>query len=157
MEAAKWYRTAAEAGDASAQYELAGMLTSGKGVAADPKDAIGHFNIGFIRHRRGERREAIEAFKRATALKPLIDRAWYGLGLAHAELGEHASAAEAFERAAQIQPMNPHAWYHLGMAYSALGDSERLDATISHLDRFDPKEALRLARATGREGAPGAA
>ena len=46
--------------------------------------------------------------------------------------------------AAKLQPMNPHAWYALGMAYHCIGEREKLQVTIAHLDRFDPKMALRL-------------
>ena len=55
------------------------------------------------------------------------------------------------ERAAQLQPMNPYAWYNLGMAHAALGDRDKLAETHAHLDRFDPKMALKLARDAGLE------
>ncbi len=48
-------------------------------------------------------------------------------------------------------PMNPYAWYNLGMAYSELGERTKLAEAHAHLDRFDPKMALKLARDAGLE------
>jgi Flp pilus assembly protein TadD len=95
--------------------------------------------------RQGEKERAIQAFERAVALAPKLDRAWYGMGLAHAVLGRHDRAAVALERAGQLQPMNPFAWYNLGMAYAALGERQKLREAHAHLDRFDPKMAMKLA------------
>ena len=85
------------------------------------------------------------AFEKAIALKPTLDRAWYGMGLAHAVLGRHDKAAEALGRAAELQPMNPYAWYNLGMAYATLGERGKLAEAHRHLGRFDPKMARKLA------------
>jgi Flp pilus assembly protein TadD len=73
------------------------------------------------------------------------------MGLAQGVLGHHDKAAAALGRAAQLQPMNPYAWYNLGMAYAALGDRDKLAETHAHLDRFDPKMALKLAGDAGLE------
>ena len=102
--------------------------------------------------RQNQKERAIAAFERAVALKPTLDRAWYGMGLAHAVLGHHGKAAEALGRAAQLQPMNPFAWYNLGMAYAALGDRDKLAET------HRPPRPLRSeagAQARARRGAGG--
>src|SRR4051812_36311308 len=39
-EAARWYRKAADAGDAEAALELGDMLVDGRGVARDPAEAV---------------------------------------------------------------------------------------------------------------------
>ena len=46
--------------------------------------------------------------------------------------------------------MNGHAWYELGMAYFTLNRRDKLAEVVAHLDRFDPKMALHLTRATGK-------
>ena len=53
----------------------------------DPDNAATHFDLGFVLDRQNEKERAIAAFERAVALKPTLDRAWYGMGLAHAVLG----------------------------------------------------------------------
>ena len=44
--------------------------------------------------------------------------------------------------------MNGHAWYELGMAYHTLNRRDKLAEVTAHLNRFDPKMALHLAKAT---------
>ncbi|MFA6313747.1 MAG: tetratricopeptide repeat protein, partial [Sterolibacterium sp.] len=61
-----------------------------------PDDADNFFNLGFVREQMTAPRLAIESFQEAARLKPILDRAWYGMGLAHAKLGEHVEAAAAF-------------------------------------------------------------
>ena len=43
--------------------------------------------------------DAHQLFEKAVAIKPGLDRAWYGMGLAHAVQGRHDKAAEALQRA----------------------------------------------------------
>jgi tetratricopeptide (TPR) repeat protein len=111
----------------------------------DPTAAT-FFDLGFVFDRQNQKEKAIAAFEKAVALNPRLDRAWYGMGLAHAVLGRHDKAAKALERAAELQPMNPFAWYNLGMAYAELGERRKLKETHAHLDRFDPKMALKLSK-----------
>ena len=51
-------------------------------VAGHPdRSAADWFNLGFLRDAAGELATAETAFRRALALDPKLDRAWYGLGL----------------------------------------------------------------------------
>ena len=120
----------------------------------DPDDAISWFNLGFVQQQQQQQHEkAISAFQNAVRLKPLIDRAWFGMGIAFAALGRHAEAAKALEEAAALQPMNPHAWYNLGMAYHTLENQQKVRQIIDHLNGFDPKMKQRLMQDTGTRGA----
>lgn len=87
-------RTAAQAGDADAQYELAEVYRMGRGVTADPEAAImwyrraatkGHARasdeLGFTLFAHGERREAIPYIEKAAARGDA--RAFYLLGTSH--------------------------------------------------------------------------
>jgi uncharacterized protein len=87
-------RTAAQAGDAQAQYELAEAYRVGRGVPADPEMAIlwyrraaakGHARasdeLGFTLFANGDRREAIPYIEKAAARGDA--RAFYLLGTAH--------------------------------------------------------------------------
>ena len=64
--------------------------------------------------------------------------------IAHLRQRQPADALALAECAIRVTPRNWHAWYALGMAYYTIGESDKLAATIAHLDRFDPKMALRL-------------
>jgi hypothetical protein len=45
--------------------------------------------------------------------------------------------------------MNAFAWYNLGMAYATLGERQKLVESHAHLDRFDPRMAMKLAKDAG--------
>ena len=44
--------------------------------------------------------------------------------------------------------MNSYAWFELGMAYHTLDRREKLNEVTAHLNRFDPKMAQHLIKAT---------
>ena len=105
-----------------------------------------HFNLGYtLDKRRPARGGDCQTSAKAMRLRPALDRAWYGLGLAYAALGRHREAAEALKQAATLQPMNParlvrrSAW-----RYHALGEPGKLKEVAAHLVRFDPKMTRRL-------------
>src|SRR3989338_3079153 len=60
-----------------------------KALHITPEDADSHYNLGFVREQMKAPHLAIESFKEAVRLKPALDRALYGMGLAHAALGNH--------------------------------------------------------------------
>jgi len=109
------------------------------------------FNLGYVREQMKAPRSALESFQKAAHLKPTLDRAWYGMGLARATLGEHAEAATAFREAARLQPMNGHAWYQLGMAYHHCGEPAKVEQVLHKLLEFDPKISRQLIKDSGRE------
>jgi tetratricopeptide (TPR) repeat protein len=125
-------------------------------LAREPDNAVLHFDLGYVLHMQKNLEPAIAAFREAVSRDPKLDRAWYGMGLALDSLDRHEEAAEALKEAAALQPMNGHAWYELGMAYYALKRKDKLTEVVAHLNRFDPKMALHLSRATGA-GDPDAA
>lgn len=129
------------------RYQLAAEQFR-KALTLDPDNAVLLFDLGYVCHLHKNYEPAIEAFESALRINPKIDRAWYGLGLALASLGRHEESAKALDRAATLQPMNPYAWFELGMAYHVLGRRAKLKEVIAHLDRFDPKMAQHLVRAT---------
>jgi tetratricopeptide (TPR) repeat protein len=119
-------------------------------LAAEPNNAVAHFNLGFTREKLGAHEQAIASFREAVRLSPKIDRAWYGMGMCLAHLGRHEEAAAALEHAAELQPMNPHAWYALGMAQHASHRPDRVKQIAMHLARFDPRMARRLIQESER-------
>lgn len=109
-----------------------------------------HFNLGFIRDKAGRHELAVEAFREAIRLKPTLDRAWYGLGLALGALGRHQEAAGALEEAGRLQPMNGHAWYALGMAYHHDHQPDKVKEVAVHMVRFDPAMTRQLIKEAER-------
>ncbi|MCZ7655046.1 MAG: tetratricopeptide repeat protein [Rhodocyclaceae bacterium] len=114
--------------------------------APGPEDADMHFNRGFVLEQDSRSREAVSAFSEAVRLKPSLDRAWYGLGLAHARLGEHVEAAAAFAKAAELQPMNGEAFYQWGMACHHANQPEQVALIAKRLATFEPKRAIKLVK-----------
>ena len=109
-----------------------------------PNDADTHFNRGFILEQAGRSREAVAAFAEAVRLRDVLDRAWYGMGLAHARLGEHAEAARCLARCAELQPMNGEGFYQWGMACHHANQPDEVKKIVRKLADFDPKRAIRL-------------
>lgn len=109
-----------------------------------------YFNLGFIRDKAGRKEKAVEAFREAVRLKPTLDRAWYGMGLALGALGQHQEAAKALEEAGRLQPMNGHAWYALGMAYHHAHQPEKVKEVALHMVRFDPAMTRQLIKEAER-------
>jgi Tfp pilus assembly protein PilF len=143
--------------DARARSMLSGMLAErGQTDAAmahlqileqeTPKDASVLFNIGFL-HEQADRVEQAESyFRRAIALQPNIDRAWYGLGLVLIKQGRLTEALDALKRNTELQPMSPYGWYQLAMTHHNLGNDGEARNIRKHLENFEPKVARQLAR-----------
>jgi tetratricopeptide (TPR) repeat protein len=91
----------------------------------------------------------MQAFLKAIALEPRLDRAWYGLGLSLAHDGRHEEAVVKFKEAARIQPLNPYAGYHLAASLYRLGRREELQAEYERVKEFDPKISDQIRREFG--------
>jgi len=83
------------------------------------------------------------------ALRPELDRAWYGLGLVLIRMRRFDEAVEALERNTQLQPMSPYGWYQLARVHVDRHEPEKARRIIRHLKQFDPKVAAQLERETG--------
>ena len=99
-------------------------------------------------HQQGQLAEAERAFRRATELSPVLDRAWYGLGLVLIALDRLGEAVAALERVTLLQPMSPHGWYQLARVRCDLGQPEAALGIIARLRQFEPKVADQLVRET---------
>ena len=94
-------------------------------------------------------RRAEAAFRRALALDPKLDRAWYGLGLSLIRQGRLDDAVDALKRNTELQPMSPFGWYQLARVHVDRSEPEKARRIIAHLQRFEPKVAAQLERETG--------
>jgi tetratricopeptide (TPR) repeat protein len=119
-------------------------------VAVHPARAAGDwFNLGFMLEADDQPEQAAEAFTRAVALDPKLDRAWYGLGLALLRQGRHEEAMQALKRNTELQPMSPYGWYQLARAHVDCQQPDEARRIIRHLQGFEPKIAAQLERETG--------
>jgi len=119
-------------------------------VAAHPRrSAADWFNLGFLLDDAQRLEEAEDAFRRAVALDPKLDRAWYGLGLVLIRQRRLAEAVAALKRNTELQPMSPYGWYQLARVQVERREPEEARKIIRHLKGFEPKVAAQLERETG--------
>ncbi|TAK99228.1 MAG: tetratricopeptide repeat protein [Rhodospirillaceae bacterium] len=73
-------------------------------VAANPKNAVAHFNFGLALEQVGQWDAAAEAYRVATTGQTPYPEAWNNLGLVLERIGQAAAAAAAFEAAINEAP-----------------------------------------------------
>lgn len=100
------------------------------------------------------RDEAVEAYRRVTALDPGHAAAWNNLGLLAHRMGEYAEARDLYERAFAADPACVEAAYNLGALHDDLGDPKaavfwyrralevRLDYADAHFNLASALERL---------------
>jgi tetratricopeptide (TPR) repeat protein len=119
-------------------------------VAAHPeRSAADWFNLAFLYEEAGRIADAESAFRRAVALDPGLDRAWYGLGLTLIRLQRLDEAVAALKRNTELQPMSPYGWYQLARIHVDCQQPEEARKIIRHLKGFEPQVAAQLERETG--------
>ena len=86
-----------------------GDLTAAGGLldlilTLDPKNAIGHANLGALYARLGQPEQALAAFQAAAASDPTLATAHYNLGVLYRRLGQPDQALAAFHEAERLDP-----------------------------------------------------
>jgi Flp pilus assembly protein TadD len=105
-------------------------------VRVDPTNARGYSNLGAVLARRGQRDDAIRAFREALRLHPDVPQTHYNLGLALADRGDATQAEVEFREAIRLDPN--YAGPRTALA-TILVESGRLGDALPHL-----REAVRL-------------
>jgi tetratricopeptide (TPR) repeat protein len=119
-------------------------------VSAHPnRSAADWFNLAFLQESEGDVVDAEANFRRALAIDPKLDRAWYGLGLALIRQHRYDEAAAALKRNTELQPMSPYGWYQLARVQMDRQQPEEARRIIAHLKGFEPKVAAQLEREIG--------
>ncbi len=119
-------------------------------VAAHPeRSAADWFNLAFLRDSMFLHEAAEAAFRRALALDPKLDRAWYGLALTLIKQRRLDEAVTALKCNTELQPMSPYGWYQLARVHVDRSEPEKARRIIAHLKNFEPKVAAQLERETG--------
>ena len=83
--------------------------------------------VGAVRHELGHLDEAIEAYKKATSIKPDCPQVNYNMGNTLKQQGKLDQAIEAYKKATSIKPDYAKAYYNEGAAFQEQG---KLDQAI---------------------------
>jgi len=78
-------------------------------LRTDSNNAIIWNNIGIIRFRQGEYREAVNAFGQATDTDPEFVNAWFNKSLALVNLGKDTEALRALDKVLKLNPRDKEA------------------------------------------------
>ena len=98
-------------------------------VEAHPEDADAWFHLADLYERNGQYAEAIDAYKKVSALKPSLGYVYVKMGTSYVRLGKSAEAVEALKKAVRYMPGYAVAYNNLGIAYGKLGrNSEEIAA-----------------------------
>ena len=88
-------------------------------------NSINLYNIiGVVNQSLGKLEKAIEAYKKATSLKPDYADAYYNIGIALKDQGKLEEAIEAYNKALSITPDYAEAYYNMGVILADLGKPE---------------------------------
>ena len=83
--------------------------------------AATYYSRGLRYHDLGRWHKAIEAFKKATVIKPDYELAYFGLGIVYSQLETWEDALTSFRKAVELSPDYAAAYLGLGIAYTMLG------------------------------------
>jgi predicted Zn-dependent protease len=84
---------------------------------------------------------AIDAYRRALALRPECTEAWINLGRLHAETGDATAAHDCFRSALDLDPEEPTAYYNLGVLAQDAGKEADAIALYHRALELDPQLA----------------
>lgn len=105
-------------------------------VLKSPHNCRAHNNLGFVLHKEGRTKEAIEHYLEALRTKPDYEKALNNMGVALNKQGRADEAIEHYLEALRINPYDENAHNNLGCALEEQG---RIDQAIEHY-----LEALRI-------------
>jgi tetratricopeptide (TPR) repeat protein len=112
-----------------------------RALAADPKHAPAHYNLGNTLKAQREVEQAMACYRRAIAADPKFAPAHTNLGLALADKGEWGEAIASYRRAIAADPKLAQAHTNLGLALKAKGEVGEAMACYRRAIAADPKFA----------------
>jgi tetratricopeptide (TPR) repeat protein len=124
-------------------------------LALDAKGLTALAALAELRARAGDANEAVELFKRATAVRGDDAALWLARAEAEAKAKAPAAAVQSLLRALELEPGNHAARLRRAELYVELGDQTRAAEDLRALEaaaKADVQLALRLAHAYGRAG-----
>ncbi len=78
-------------------------------------------NAGVLSYHNGQYEKALEMFRKAVEIDPVMTEAYNNLGLTYTEMNEPKLATEAFKKAIEIEPELAAAYNNLGFVFYRLG------------------------------------
>jgi len=129
--AAVYLKQEKKLGDAQALLQRATQIA--------PDFATAWFDLGQVLSKRGQRTEAIEAYRQATVLEPKNGIAWERLASARAGAGYPEQAAEAFRKAVALSPKAAGFYMGFGHTLKPLGDQPASLRAYREAIRLRPK------------------
>ena len=99
--------------------------------------------MGIVAFGQKKYEEAINEYKKATAIDSLNDNYFLNLGVALDYIGKKDDAFDNYQKAIQLNPQNSKAYYNLGMIYQDLDNTEKAN--------FYLKKAAQLGHADAQE------
>lgn len=106
-----------------------------------PWDGHNRFYLGNVYAARQRKAQAVEEWRRAVALHPLLDEAWIGIGSAAMENGALDEAAEAFRIAAALDQKNPMVFGRLAAAHHLAGRTAEAERALDRALALAPDSA----------------
>ncbi len=107
-----------------------------------PEFAWGHFNLGYVLYRGGEREQAIEHYSAALQCDGSFAKAVFNRGLAYKELGRFREALADFDRTAALATMTDPMLAERALVLEKLGRHDEADQCFTGLfERVDSLEA----------------
>lgn len=115
-------------------------------VKEDPKNAVLWNDLGAAYGKHGEWKNAVNALKKAVALKKDYAHAWYNLGFAYENARVFGKAAESYKKAIEHKNEFPEAWLSLGVTYQKQGRLEEARKIVPILEEQNSRMAAALAK-----------
>ena len=115
-------------------------------VKDEPQNAAYWNDLGAAYGRHGEWKNAVNALKKAVALKKDHAHAWYNLGFAYENANVLSKAVQAYKQAVHFQDKFPEAWLSLGVVYQKQGKLDEARKILPTLEEQNGKMAKELAK-----------
>lgn len=117
-----------------------GAICRGQVGPSRAEQAQTWLEYGVGQAKQGDYQSAIEALKRAIAIDPTLQSAYYNLGLVLYQAGKPTQAARYFQEALKLTPTDLAAQKGLGLAYIAQGKYDRAAQLFQGLLRITPDD-----------------
>jgi protein involved in polysaccharide export with SLBB domain/Tfp pilus assembly protein PilF len=132
-------------GDAQKAGDPASKVAS-EGGGGTATDAASFYKIGLAHYESKQFKDAVDAFKRASRLKPGDADIHYNLGLAYYSSNMYREATKAYEQAVRLRPDWADAHFRLGWMYYILGKKDASFEQHKILQTLSPEQANTLYR-----------
>lgn len=97
-------------------------------LAREDRSVAMHYNLGVLKHHRGDRAAALREYQKTLALDPANAKALNNRGIYYKEEGESDQALDEFKKAAAADPALPDSYNNIG---SVLMDRNDIDGAIA--------------------------